>query len=134
MQDESDHLPLRVRSLTLRADADTGAPRIATATAARPAGRHSGAWIVQCVRAGCSMIVTRNTLTSGIFRSRNAREALGEAMAESFSETCPRPELCQPIMRGKREAAFRSFRTSTRTRARNSPNIGSCQTREVRVN
>jgi hypothetical protein len=57
MQDKSDHLPLRVRLLTLRAGAATranrGAPRIATATGARPLAAILTRAIAQCARLGC---------------------------------------------------------------------------------
>jgi hypothetical protein len=47
------------------------------------------------------LIVTCNTLTSGIFRSRNAREVLGQPVARAFSQIRARPEFCQPIIGGE---------------------------------
>jgi hypothetical protein len=88
MQDESDHLPLRQRMLTLRAD--------------------------QCLDEadaldGGLMIAMRNTYPSGIFRSRNTREALVEPMPGIFSQIRARSELCQAIARGAKRGGVPEF-------------------------
>jgi hypothetical protein len=72
MQDESDHLPMRQRLLTLRAD-----QRLAEDDAL-----DSGL-----------MMAMRNIYPSGIFRSRNAREVLHGSMPGICGTVCARERV-----------------------------------------
>jgi hypothetical protein len=104
MQDKCDHLPLRRRLLTLRAD-----QRFAEADALD----------------GGLMIAMRNTYPSGIFLSRNEREALVEPTPGIFSQIRAHPEFCQPTTRGEKRSCVPEF-PDQYARAREADEVNSC--------